>query len=899
MTFAAGTRLGAYEIIGSLGVGGMGEVYRAKDTKLGRDVAIKTLPSALAKDHDRLARFEREAKLLAALNHPHIATVHALDEHDGTLYVAMELVEGETLEQKLKAGALPVDEALRFGLQIAEALEAAHGKGVIHRDLKPANVMVTRDGQVKVLDFGLAKAFSGTAEEASPLHSPALSVAMTQKGLVLGTAGYMAPEQASGQATDQRADIWAFGVVLYEMLTGLPLFSGESVPHVLADVLKTEPDWRRLPKNLHPRLRLLLERCLTKKPRNRLHSIADARVEIEAVLGDPRGVTPEPMVAAAAAKSSNTLRLAGAVALTAAVAGVAGWLLRPAPAPEPKPVNRLVYPVPETQAFRNAGRLVMALSPDGRRFVYNTFDGLYVRSMDTLEARLIPGTEENLTNPFFSADGQSIAYYAASGALKRVALSGGAPVVIASGVTNPFGASWASDGTILFGQPDGIYRVPANGGTPELVIPAQEGEQLYGPELLSDGDSVLFSARTTGNWDQAQIAAQAFSTGQRTGLVSGGSDARSVSTGHVIYALGDGLFAVAFDEATLTVAGGAVSLVQGVARAPVAAAAAAVNFGISNDGTLVYLSGAAAELPAWTPVWVDRNGNEDPLGLAPCVCASPAVSPDGARLAYDFPTATQTDSDVWVWSLAQRTNTRLTFEPGFQLGSLWSPDSTRIAHSSLGQGLFVRPADGTGMPEQLLESSSAPPPIAWAWTAADELIISELTASAGLDIVVLGLSGDRERRPLLTSQFNEYRPALSPDERWLAYQSDESGQNEIFVRPFPNVGTGKWQVSSGGGEEPKWSRDGRALFYLGPTSVMEAAVGDSTAFTHDTPEAVLDRAPYGFNALPPRRYDVSPDGQRFLMMKLPAAGTEADVPPPEIIVVTNWVEELKQRVPTK
>jgi serine/threonine protein kinase len=294
MAFAAGTRLGVYEITGTLGAGGMGEVYRAKDTKLGREVAIKTLPSALANDADRLARFEREAKLLAALNHAHIAAVYGLDIHEGTHFLAMELVEGETLEKRLKGGALSVEDALRLALQIAEALEAAHGKGVVHRDLKPANIMLTRDGQAKVLDFGLAKAFSGVAGEASPAHSPALSLAMTQAGLVLGTAGYMSPEQASGQATDQRGDVWAFGVVLYEILTGLPVFKGESVPHVLADVLKTEPDWSRLPKNLHPRIRQLLERCLTKRPRNRLHSIADARIEIEATLVDPRGITPAP-----------------------------------------------------------------------------------------------------------------------------------------------------------------------------------------------------------------------------------------------------------------------------------------------------------------------------------------------------------------------------------------------------------------------------------------------------------------------------------------------------------------------------------------------------------------------------------------------------------------------------
>jgi Tol biopolymer transport system component len=869
MSLAAGTQFGGYEISGPLGVGGMGEVYRAKDTKLGRDVAIKTLPEALASDRDRLARFDREAKILAALNHSHIASIYELDEHEGTQYLAMELVQGETLE---------------------ETLEAAHEKGVVHRDLKPANIMITRDGQVKVLDFGLAKAFSDAPQDASLAHSPALSLAMTQQGLILGTAGYMSPEQASGQATDQRADVWSFGVVLYEMLTGLPLFSGESVPHVLAAVLQTEPDWNRLPKNLHPRLKTLLERCLQKKPRNRYYGIADARVDIEAILSDPRGVTVVAEAPATAPKRSLLSRIAASVVLIAvgaAVTGIVGFALWP----EPEPVRRLVYPVPQSQNFRNVARPVLAFSPDGRRFVYNITDGLYVRSMDELDARRIPGTEESVTGPFFSPDGQSVAYWTFSGELKRVALTGGAPIVISGGLGNLFGASWATDGTIFLGQADGIYRVPANGGTPELVIAAQEGERLYGPSLLPDGDRVLFSATTTASFDDAQIAVQSLSTGERTGLISGGNDVRYIPSGHLVYALGDGLFAIAFDADSLSVSGGPVSLVQGVARGAIGVTGA-TNYGISSDGTLVYLSGGGGVLPGWTPVWVDRDGREEPLGLESCVCASPAVSPDGTRLAFDSPTEDQADADIWVWSLAQRTTTRLTFEPSFQLGSLWSPDSTHIAYTSLAEGLLVRPADGTGMPETLFESVDTIVP--WAWTADDELVVSDGQG----DIALLSLGGDGELKPLLTSQFNEYRPALSPDGRWLAYESDETGQNEIYVRPFPDVGGGKWQVSSGGGREPKWGRDGRSIFYLGPISLMEAAIGDGAPFTYDTPRALVDLDAYAFNVLPPRNYDVAPDGQRVLLMKQTGFGANADIETSRIIVVTNWVEELKQRVPT-
>jgi serine/threonine protein kinase len=391
MPLTPGTRIGPYEILSTLGAGGMGEVYRAVDTKLGREVAIKTLPSALAQDPDRLARFEREAKLLATLNHAHIGAIYGLDEHAGTQFIAMELIEGQTLEQKLKDGPLPVEDALRIGLQIAEALEAAHEKGVVHRDLKPANIMVTPNGVVKVLDFGLAKAFSGNPNEASPAHSPALSVAMTQQGLILGTAGYMSPEQASGQATDQRADIWAFGVVLYEMLTGLPLFSGESVPHILADVLRSEPNWNRLPKNLHPRVKLLLERCLAKKPRNRLHSIADARIEIEAILADPHGAAGEGGGAEAVRSGSLPQRLAVAVVLLAVgavVAGVAAWTLKPEPQ---RPLRRFSYRLPSDQSLlANQPNLVnLAVSPDGRRFAYSARVGdsntLFVRELGELD----------------------------------------------------------------------------------------------------------------------------------------------------------------------------------------------------------------------------------------------------------------------------------------------------------------------------------------------------------------------------------------------------------------------------------------------------------------------------------------------------------------------------------
>ena len=456
MTLTVGTRLGSFQITGTLGAGGMGEVYRATDTKLEREVAIKTLPASLAEDADRLARFDREAKLLASLNHAHIAAVHSLDETDGMLYIAMELVEGESLERRLASGPIALDDALRFGLQIASALEAAHEKGVVHRDLKPANIMITPDGMVKVLDFGLAKAFTGNPTEASPAHSPALSVAMTQQGLVLGTAGYMSPEQASGQATDQRADVWAFGVVMYEMLTGQPLFSGESVPHILADVLKTNPDWARLPEPLHPRLKQMLERCLTKRPRDRYAGIADARVDIEAALHDPKGaviwIGPDGSAALQASVSTRPMTVAAAALIGAVLVALAGWLLWPAP-PDPGPVVRFSIPLPDGQNFTLTNTQAVALSPDGTRIAYTAANQIHIRNLSEPEGQPVPGADGDgfaVANPVCSPDGQWLAFIHAFGnagpfELNRIPVSGGAPVSIYTAPTGyefPNGLIW-------------------------------------------------------------------------------------------------------------------------------------------------------------------------------------------------------------------------------------------------------------------------------------------------------------------------------------------------------------------------------------------------------------------------------------------------------------------------
>ena len=599
-----GKQYGSYRILSLLGAGGMGKVYRARDSKLGREVAIKTMTPEFACDPDRIARFKREAKLLASLNHPNIAAIHGLEESGGTTFLVLELVEGETLANRIKAGPIPIAESLKLALQIAEALEAAHEKGVIHRDLKPANIKVTPDSKVKVLDFGLAKAFAGQQSDLnlsnSPTltRSPTLSDMATQQGVILGTAAYMSPEQARGKAVDKRADIWAFGCVLFEMLTGQAAFQGEDVTEILAAVVKGGANLDLLPANLHLRVCEVIIRCLQKDLKKRYQDIGDVRYEIEQSLADRGGMLVQPVTAMQTRMGLRTILpwIAAALVMGAIIAGVAVWKLK---SPEPRQVLRSEYSLPEGQQFTNTSRAIIAVSPDGRQYVYVTAEGLYLRSLDEFNAKLIAGTGENPANPFFSPDGKWIGYFSgADSKLKKIAVSGGAPVTLCN-VAASSGGSWGTDGRIVYAEYlKGIYRVSANGGTPEMIVKGA----CYHPQQLPGRDALLFSFGDA----PYKIAVQSLRSGERRELFAG-STARYISTGHIVYAIGTSLLAVQFDLKTLKVTGGPVPVVEAVWRA---SDLYTPQYAVSDSGTLGYIpvtaTGAAAQR---TLVWVDRNGN--------------------------------------------------------------------------------------------------------------------------------------------------------------------------------------------------------------------------------------------------------------------------------------------------
>ena len=706
MSFQPGHKLAHYEILEPIGKGGMGEVYRARDGKLGRDVAIKVLPDEFARDTERLRRFQREAKVLASLNHPNIAAIYGVEQSESTHYLVLELVPGETLAERIARGPIPVDEAIELAMKIAEALESAHEQGIVHRDLKPANIKITPDGIVKVLDFGLAKAFIEDAADADSSMSPTLTRDATRAGVILGTAAYMSPEQAKGKKLDKRADVWAFGAVVYEMLTGKRAFAAEDVSDTLAYVLAKEADWDALPVDMSPTLRAFLTRCLEKDPKERVHDIADVRLAMQGAFE----TAAPPAIDSTPVTSRPVLPwVAATIVLTAVVVALAVWSLQP---PEPRPVARFVHDLPEDQRFSNRNRVLLAIAPDGSRVAYTANNQLYLRNLDETTALPIPGTDEGPQNPFFSPDGEWIGYWA-SDQLKKIAVGGGVAVPLAD-VDRPRDAVWGEDDTIVFGLREGVMRVSANGGTPERLI-AGDDTAIGWPSMLPDGETVLFVAGEGGN---PQIAVQPLGSEERKVLLEG-ERPRYVSTGHLVYGRDGALFAVPFDLDALELVGGPVPLVEGVERGFVMH-----HYAISNTGTLVYVAARANLAEHRVLALAGREGETELLDLPPAEYLSPRLSPDGKRLAVQ--TFEEGVGVLWIYDLtAESAIQQFTFE-GDNQRPLWTPEGERITFASDRDGtesLYWKPADGSVC--QTFGKPTPPPP----WLQPFDIVAKRLASA--------------------------------------------------------------------------------------------------------------------------------------------------------------------------
>jgi serine/threonine-protein kinase len=918
-----GRQIGSYTILAHLGAGGMGEVYRARDAKLGRDVAIKVLPVSFANDPDHLARLAREARLLAALNHPHIATIHGLEEADGVRALVMELVEGPTLAEKLthdsqrKARAgLPLAEALTIGGQIAEALEAAHDKGVIHRDLKPANIKFSHDGHVKVLDFGLAKAFSSDGSGSDVSHLPSITATDLQAGVIVGTPAYMSPEQARGQAIDKRTDIWAFGCVLYEMLTGRTVFQGDTISDTIAALLEREPEWGVLPASTSTGIEHLLRRCLDKDPKHRLRDIGDARIEIDEAL-----TTPSVDARAATVPSAQPRRWRralpwavafGAAAVAAAVL-LAPWALRQTVAP-PAPLRLTADLGADASLATAVGQNAtiaasVTLSPDGGLFAFvaqTTSTGtpqLYVRRLEELQATPLTGTD-GAASPFFSPDGRWIAFFA-QGKLKKIPVTGG-PVVTLCDAANGRGGSWGDDGTIVFTpsvSESGLFlwRVPSGGGTPEpLSTPDGEATQRWA-QVLPGSKAVLYTGNTgVGGYENANLVVQPLPAGARKIVLRGGYYGRYLPSGHLVYIHDGTLFAAPFDITRLEVTGQPVSALEGVASNPNIGAS---QFAVSDTGTIVYLPGRSTS--GAIPIHLmDRSGKTTPLRAAPATWFNPAFAPDGRRLAMDIREGNQLD--VWVYEWAGDTLSRLTLDPGEDRKPVWTPDGLRIVFSSnravaTTPNLYWQRTDGTGEVQRLTDSKNRQFP--WSWHPSGRfLAFTEVNPQTGTDTMILPMDGDeasgwKPAKPVafLNSRFIENFPAFSPDGRWLAYASNESGRPEIYVRPFPGPG-GKWQISTDGGTQPTWSRTQHELFYgaLNNRMMVSSYVVDGNSFRAEK-SRLWSEARYMPREAGQRAFDLHPDGTRFALAGV--VETQAESRQEKVVFIFNFFDELRRIAP--
>jgi serine/threonine-protein kinase len=918
MAVAVGTWIGAYEVVAPLGAGGMGEVYRARDTKLNRDVALKILPEAFALDGDRIARFRREAQVLASLNHPNIAAIYGFEDSGSIHALVLELVEGPTLADRIAQGPIPLDEALLIARQIAEALEAAHEQGIIHRDLKPANIKVRDDGTVTGLDFGLAKLLDAApaATSGSRPHSPGLTnsptmttPAMTMAGVILGTAAYMSPEQAKGLVVDHRCDVFSFGAVLYEMLTGKQAFQGDTVSDVLASVLARDPDVSLLPPNVNPRLVDLVRRCLDKNPKRRWQAVGDLRIELETIARAPRGVPSDRGQTAARPLWKRVAPAAAAAMLATVVTASIVWMLRPSP--QTSPVARFVITLPDGQQFTSSSRAVVAISPDGTQIAYVATRALYRRPIGELSSQLIAGTEPGRSNaagainPVFSPDGRTIAYFSnADNAIKRVPVGGGTPVVLCHVSQAVLGMSWYQD-ALLYGEwGKGVMRVSENGGTPEVLLAVESDKGAYGPQMLPDGQTILFTL-TTGTpgieqFDKAQIVTQTPKS-QRKTLIDGGSDGRYLPTGHLVYALDGVLLARRFDPRTNQVSGAPVPVIEGIRRSSAGQGTPVAHFSVSDTGTLVYAPGPVSVTSAGFAVaLIDRHtGATTPLNIPPGPYEYPRVSPDGTRLAVA--TNDLRDANIWVYELSGASSLRRLTNGGRNRFPVWVGND-RIAFQSDRDGdagIYWQRADGSGSAMRLAKAAKGTTQTPESASADARYLLYEAVNGGTHRLNVLSIPdgtfapfGDVKSQSVLSSSF-------SPDGRWVIYHVSSALEGTattppgVYVEPFPRTGA-TYLIANA--IHPQWSPTGMEIFYRQYGRTFAVPVSTRSNFSFGTPVPV-DAGPYrerGPNNEP--EIDMLHDGKQFVGVVL-SGGVSGAATASQLHVVMNWTEELKQRLP--
>lgn len=887
-----------YEIIRELGKGGMGEVYLAEDANLKRQVAIKVLPQKFALDKERLARFEREARLLASLNHPNIATIHGLEKSDGQQFLVMELVEGDTLAERINKSPIPLDEALEICHQISEGLESAHEKGIIHRDLKPANIKITPERKVKILDFGIAKAFQGEPDETDSSNFAAITDEMTRPGMILGTAAYMSPEQAKGKEAHKQTDIWAFGCILYECLTGKRAFGGETISETLASILKDELDTKALPSLTPWNITNLLHRCLAKDLKERLHDISDARIEIVQAIREPQTFeTPKYDAANKVGwKPALILILAGLV-IGAVIVGLLIRGLRPKMTPQQ--ASRFSIVLPQDQKLTSLGRHSVALSPDGKFLVYSANNQLYMRPLNQLQLISIQGTEgisasvNEARNPIFSPDGKWVGYFA-DFTLRKIPISGGMPIDLCECSRPPYGANWELDDTIVFGQgEDGIWRVPASGGTPEVLIKvnSDKHEIAHGPQMLPQGNYVLFTLSTSTVWDEAQIVVQSIESGDRKILIDKGTDARYVTTGHIVYAKAGAIWAVPFDVNRLELTGDKVLLpIRGVHQSTSGTGTA--QFCFSPFGTFAYIPRSEA-VSTRNLLWVDRTGKQELLTEQGGEYYRPRISPDGKRVVVEQ--SIGDNSSIWVYELNRKEPFRLTIDSSDSFWPVWMPDGERIIFSSHRRGdsgtLFLMSSTG-GESQQLTESGFQYCPT----ISPDSKIIAFHDKDLPRDIWTVPVDGKQKPQIFVQTEFDDSYPMFSPDGRWIAYQSNSPGMMQIFVKEYPN-GITRQITSSGRNRYPVWSADGDELFFVNqsediPFRMMVAAIETDPHLSWSDPKMLFEGA--GVMLTDTRNYDIHPNGQRFLLVD----EIDQEVDDQQINIIINWFDELKRLVPT-